>query len=73
MLVVLTVGTDCNVGKMTASLELVETLRARGVRAAFVATGDFTRRSTCTLIKCELTMKKMRSKKVRSIMGDVMR
>jgi uncharacterized NAD-dependent epimerase/dehydratase family protein len=39
-LVVLTVGTDCNVGKMTTSLEVQRALRERGVRAAFVATGQ---------------------------------
>ncbi|OLC56798.1 MAG: hypothetical protein AUH85_05135 [Chloroflexi bacterium 13_1_40CM_4_68_4] len=38
--VVLTVGTDAAVGKMTVSLELVGELRARGVSAAFVATGQ---------------------------------
>ncbi len=37
---VLTVGTDCNVGKMTAALELRRALRARGVRTAFAATGQ---------------------------------
>jgi uncharacterized NAD-dependent epimerase/dehydratase family protein len=38
--VVLTVGTDCNVGKMTAALEIQRALEQRGVRAAFVATGQ---------------------------------
>ena len=37
---VLTVGTDCNTGKMTVSLELQRALAARGVRAAFAATGQ---------------------------------
>jgi uncharacterized NAD-dependent epimerase/dehydratase family protein len=38
--VVLTVGTDGAVGKMTASLELVRAARARGTNARFVATGQ---------------------------------
>jgi uncharacterized NAD-dependent epimerase/dehydratase family protein len=38
--VVLTVGTDAAVGKMTASLEIVAALRRMGKRAAFVATGQ---------------------------------
>ena len=40
VVVVLTVGTDAAVGKMTASLEIVEALRRAGKRAAFVATGQ---------------------------------
>jgi uncharacterized NAD-dependent epimerase/dehydratase family protein len=38
--VVLTVGSDAAVGKMTASLEIVSALRRMGERAAFVATGQ---------------------------------
>ena len=38
--VVLTVGTDCSVGKMTTSLEIVEAARERGIDAAFVPTGQ---------------------------------
>jgi len=38
--VVLTVGSDCNTGKMTTAWEIVRTLTARGQRAAFVATGQ---------------------------------
>ncbi|NUQ20839.1 MAG: DUF1611 domain-containing protein [Gemmatimonadaceae bacterium] len=38
--VVLTVGTDCNIGKMTASLQLRDGLRKRGRRVAFAGTGQ---------------------------------
>jgi len=38
--IVLTVGTDCAVGKMTASLELTRAARDRGVDARFLATGQ---------------------------------
>ena len=38
--VVLTVGTDCNIGKMTTQLQLLGDLRARGIRTNFAATGQ---------------------------------
>ncbi|MGH7558273.1 MAG: DUF1611 domain-containing protein [Gemmatimonadota bacterium] len=38
--VVLTVGTDCNVGKMTASMELTLAARRLGHRAVFAPTGQ---------------------------------
>jgi uncharacterized NAD-dependent epimerase/dehydratase family protein len=37
---ILTVGTDCNVGKMTSQLQLVKHLNARQLRTRFVATGQ---------------------------------
>jgi uncharacterized NAD-dependent epimerase/dehydratase family protein len=38
--VVLTVGSDCGIGKMTVSLELDADARSRGVRSEFVPTGQ---------------------------------
>jgi uncharacterized NAD-dependent epimerase/dehydratase family protein len=37
---VLTVGTDCNIGKMTAALQLRDALAGRGTRVGFAATGQ---------------------------------
>jgi uncharacterized NAD-dependent epimerase/dehydratase family protein len=39
-LVVLTVGTDCNIGKMTAGLQIRAALAERGTRVGFAATGQ---------------------------------
>ena len=38
--VILTVGTDCNIGKMTTQLQLRDALKQRGARVAFAATGQ---------------------------------
>jgi uncharacterized NAD-dependent epimerase/dehydratase family protein len=38
--VILTVGTDCNVGKMTSQLQITRSLNDRGLRTRFVATGQ---------------------------------
>jgi len=38
--VILTVGTDCNIGKMTSMLEVHKDLLRRGLRTDFVATGQ---------------------------------
>lgn len=38
--VVLTIGTDCNAGKMTTSLEIVREAEKRGIKAGFCATGQ---------------------------------
>ena len=38
--VVLTVGTDCNIGKMTTQLQIRDAVAARGPRVAFAATGQ---------------------------------
>ena len=37
---VLTVGTDCNIGKMTGGLRIREAVAARGARVGFAATGQ---------------------------------
>ena len=38
--IVLTVGTDCNIGKMTTQLQIRDAIAARGERVAFAATGQ---------------------------------
>ena len=38
--VILTVGTDCNIGKMTTILEIQKDLVQRGIKSDFVATGQ---------------------------------
>ncbi len=38
--VILTVGTDCSVGKMTVSLELARAAQERGIDAGFIPTGQ---------------------------------
>lgn len=48
-LVVTLVGTDCNSGKMTTAVELTMEARRRGLKAAFVATGQ-----TGIMIGCDV-------------------
>lgn len=38
--IILTVGSDCNIGKMTAQLQLRDAMRDGGLRVAFAATGQ---------------------------------
>ncbi|MES2180052.1 MAG: DUF1611 domain-containing protein [Gemmatimonadota bacterium] len=38
--IVLTVGTDCNIGKMTTQLQILGAIRERGIRTNFAATGQ---------------------------------
>jgi uncharacterized NAD-dependent epimerase/dehydratase family protein len=38
--VILTVGTDCNIGKMTTQLQLLDAVRGHGIRTRFAATGQ---------------------------------
>lgn len=38
--VVLTVGTDCNIGKMTTQLQILDAIRAKGIRTSFAPTGQ---------------------------------
>ena len=38
--IVMTVGSDCNTGKMTAAIEIVRGLRRAGVKAGFAASGQ---------------------------------
>lgn len=38
--IVLTVGTDCNIGKMTTQLQVQQAVQARGPRVQFAATGQ---------------------------------
>ncbi|MFB6186284.1 MAG: DUF1611 domain-containing protein, partial [Halobacteriaceae archaeon] len=38
--VILTVGTDCSVGKMTTTMELIEEAHSRDISAAFIPTGQ---------------------------------
>nr|MDR4507789.1 DUF1611 domain-containing protein [Candidatus Brocadiaceae bacterium] len=37
---VLTIGTDCNIGKMVTSVEIANAAKKRGIHACFVATGQ---------------------------------
>ncbi|MEP6765294.1 MAG: DUF1611 domain-containing protein, partial [Gemmatimonadaceae bacterium] len=38
--IVLTVGMDCNMGKMTTQLQVIEAVRQKGIRTNFAATGQ---------------------------------